>query len=49
MFTVSVNDIDSVLNLITVSDSDLTKQLPPEFSEFWDVFSLKEAERLPPY
>lgn len=49
MFTVSLEDIDSVLNPTTVSDSELATQLPPEFSEFWDVFSPKEAERLPPH
>lgn len=48
LFTVTVKDIEAALNL-TPDEEDLTTKLPPEFQDFADVFSPKEAERLPPH
>ncbi|KKK14035.1 hypothetical protein AOCH_007495 [Aspergillus ochraceoroseus] len=49
MFAATVADIEAALNPVTVTESELREQLPPEFTEFYDVFLLKEAERLPPH
>ena len=48
MFTVTVKDIEAALNP-TPDEEDPTTKLPPEFQDFADVFSPKEAERLPPH
>ena len=48
LFTVTIEDIEAALNP-TPDDEDLTTKLPPEFRDFADVFSPKEAERLPPH
>ena len=45
----TVKDINAVLSLSSALTHDLKDVLPLEFRDFTDVFSLKEAERLPPY
>jgi transposase InsO family protein len=47
MFSVTVEDIEAALQ--PLADRDPAEGLPPEFREFADVFSPKEAERLPPH
>ncbi|KKK17288.1 hypothetical protein AOCH_007589 [Aspergillus ochraceoroseus] len=49
MFAATVADIKAALNPVTVTESELREQLPPEFTKFYDMFSPKEAERLPPH
>ena len=47
VFSVTVEDIDRQLSL--PEQPDLKKLLPPELLDFEDVFSPKEADKLPPH
>jgi transposase InsO family protein len=47
LFTITVEDIEAALN--PTPEEDPTTKLPPEFRDFAEVFSPKEAERLPPH
>ena len=50
MYTVTVEQIDHYLSQPESPDpADLESQLPEEVRDFWDVFSPKEAEKLPPH
>ncbi|KKK17772.1 hypothetical protein AOCH_007509 [Aspergillus ochraceoroseus] len=37
MFAATVTDIEAALNPVTVTESELREQLPPEFTEFYDI------------
>jgi hypothetical protein len=48
MFTVSINEINQYLSLLDPPDlPDIEKMLLEEIRDFLDVFSLKEADKLP--
>jgi len=47
VFSVTIEDIDRQLSL--PEQPDLKKLLPPELLDFEDVFSPKEADKLPPH
>jgi hypothetical protein len=50
MFTVTIEQIDYYLS--QPDHAELLNPetlLPPEIRDFWDVFSPKEAEKLPPH
>jgi hypothetical protein len=49
LFTVTVEDINAALSLSSALTHNLKDVLPSEFRDFTDVFSPKEAKRLPPY
>ncbi|ODM15561.1 hypothetical protein SI65_09164 [Aspergillus cristatus] len=48
LFTITVEDIEAALNPMPDEEDPMTKLLP-EFQDFANVFSPKEAERLPPH
>ena len=47
LFTISIEDIDAALK--EKDTVDLDRYLLNEFKDFKDVFSLKNAEKLPPH
>jgi len=50
MFTVTIEQIDRYLSQPDTPESlDPESLLPAEIRDFWDVFSPKEAEKLPPH
>jgi hypothetical protein len=49
LFTVTVEDINAALSSSSALTHDPKDVLPSEFRDFADVFSPKEAERLPPH
>ena len=48
LFTLTIKDIDAALGPNSMPTPDLKDLLLPEFRDFADVFSPKEAEQLPP-
>ncbi|KAG0154527.1 hypothetical protein PDIDSM_95 [Penicillium digitatum] len=48
MFAITTADIETALNPKTDTEPDPVSALPEEFRDFAEVFSPKEAERLPP-
>ncbi|ODM16167.1 hypothetical protein SI65_08601 [Aspergillus cristatus] len=48
LFTITVKDIEAALNPVPDEEDPMTKLLP-EFQDFANVFSPKEAECLPPH
>ncbi|KAG0153766.1 hypothetical protein PDIDSM_2421 [Penicillium digitatum] len=49
MFAITTADIETALNPKTDTEPDPVSALPEEFRDFAEVFSPKEAERLPPH
>jgi hypothetical protein len=49
MFAITTEDIEAALNLKTTTEPDPASILPEEFRDFAEVFSPKEADRLPPH
>lgn len=49
MFSVTVEDLEAALRDKKAQEEDPVDLLPEEFKDFVDVFSPKEAERLPPH
>lgn len=49
MFTITLEDLKAALRIEKAQKEDFTNLLPEEFKEYANVFSPKEAERLPPH
>ncbi|KAK9652865.1 hypothetical protein HCH54_010281 [Aspergillus fumigatus] len=49
MFTITLEDLEAALRIKKAQEEDLINLLPEEFKDYADVFSPKEAERLPPH
>ncbi|XP_077660543.1 uncharacterized protein AFUA_3G09410 [Aspergillus fumigatus Af293] len=49
MFTITLKDLKAALRIEKAQKEDFTNLLPDEFKDYADVFSPKEAERLPPH
>ncbi|KAF4252430.1 hypothetical protein CNMCM8714_007616 [Aspergillus fumigatus] len=49
MFTITLEDLEAALRIEKAQKEDFTNLLPDEFKDYADVFSPKEAERLPPH
>ncbi|KAJ8176620.1 hypothetical protein LV164_008140 [Aspergillus fumigatus] len=49
MFTITLEDLKAALRIEKAQKEDFTNLLPEEFKDYANVFSPKEAERLPPH
>ncbi|KAF4259020.1 hypothetical protein CNMCM8812_002513 [Aspergillus fumigatus] len=49
MFIITLEDLKAALRIEKAQKEDFTNLLPKEFKDYANIFSPKEAERLPPH